>query len=637
MYTTTYILKPLPRSASWVSEVYRSLDELQTEELLILEKKDFAYLFAVNVSPEPIAGTLQKFLESRHTKDSFTINLLKDQTESFKFFLELLIGKDDGANDIREILTWAKEHFNQAMLLNSTGPIIGQIYRQALNFAQSLLERPDFRGFSITPAEAIIDISRKIAENIENFQVLLCGRNKNELAALNQIMKRTVGRHVYLYSENFQVSHELSLDLGVIPIDANQFAHLLKKDTLIVNVDLEIATIWNLILPYVTENRDILYIYFQFSKINVPRSVRKLANVFFQNIEHIQAIIELYRQKRKAFLHSLEDEIAYEMDRFNAWVHSDERYRYTDIISHNREMQKIFELIRRIAPVNISVLIIGDTGTGKELVARAIHLNSRRSDKKFIAVNCSAIPETLLEAELFGYEKGAFTGALNMKKGLVEMASGGTLFLDEIGDIPPLIQVKLLRVLQEREIMRLGNPEPIKVDVRLVAATNQNLEELIEQNKFRTDLYFRVNTVKIRLPNLVERHEDILLLTRYFIEKFNQVHNKIIHAISDDVKDRLQKYHWPGNIRELENVIERAVAVSVGAKITLTDLPEGLQNLKPSIPQPHSPVTSLKDLEAAHIKQLLIQEKQNYGKVAELLGISRTTLWRKLKEYNIAK
>jgi transcriptional regulator with PAS, ATPase and Fis domain len=222
-----------------------------------------------------------------------------------------------------------------------------------------------------------------------------------------------------------------------------------------------------------------------------------------------------------------------------------------------------------------------------------------------------------------------------MKKGLVEMASGGTLFLDEIGDIPPLIQIKLLRVLQEREIMRIGNPNPLRVDVRLIAATNRDIDELITGGSFRTDFFYRINTVQISLPPLTERKEDIPLLCRYFIDKHSRRQGKNVHAIAEDAKDRLQAYHWPGNVRELENVIERAVAVSVGDRILLSDLPRDLQTgRKPPIAKE---ITSLRDLEANHIAGLLERESHNYSKVADLLGISRTTLWRKMKEYNLAR
>jgi len=304
-------------------------------------------------------------------------------------------------------------------------------------------------------------------------------------------------------------------------------------------------------------------------------------------------------------------------------------------------MQKVFELMRRIAPSDISVLVYGETGTGKELIARSIHQNSKRSNGRFVAVNCSAIPDTLLEGELFGYEKGAFTGAVSAKKGLIEIASGGTLFLDEIGDLPPMIQVKLLRVLQEREILHIGSTSPITVDIRLVTATNQNLDKLAENNKFRSDLYYRVNTVQINLPPLRERRDDIALLTDYFLKRLTRNNGKQINKISDDVYKRFISYDWPGNIRELENIIERAFAVSIGEEITVTDLPTRLQSfpLRSSIKGNKSEYAdrSLKELESERIRDLIVNKNKSLAQTAQILGIGRTTLWRKMREFGISR
>jgi transcriptional regulator with PAS, ATPase and Fis domain len=297
--------------------------------------------------------------------------------------------------------------------------------------------------------------------------------------------------------------------------------------------------------------------------------------------------------------------------------------------------------MRRIAPSDISVLISGETGTGKELIAKAIHQNSKRSEGRFVAVNCSAIPDTLLEGELFGYEKGSFTGAVSAKKGLIEIASGGTLFLDEIGDLPPMIQVKLLRVLQEREILHIGSTSPIPVDIRLVTATNQNLDVLAENNQFRSDLYYRVNTVQIHLPALRERRDDIPLLTDYFLKRLTRNNGKQINKISDDVYKRFISYDWPGNIRELENIIERAFAVSIGEEITVTDLPTRLQSY-PVLSKRRKDISSysdgsLKELESERIRELIIRRKMSLNETAQILGIGRTTLWRKMRELGISK
>jgi transcriptional regulator with PAS, ATPase and Fis domain len=301
----------------------------------------------------------------------------------------------------------------------------------------------------------------------------------------------------------------------------------------------------------------------------------------------------------------------------------------------------VFELLRRIAPSDINALITGETGTGKELIARAIHQNSLRAESRFVAVNCSAIPDTLLEGELFGYVKGAFTGAISAKKGLIEMASGGTLFLDEIGDLPPIIQVKLLRVLQEREILQIGSTTPVKVDIRLVTATNHDLEELTRKGRFRSDLFYRINTVQINLPSLRERREDIPILTKYFINRLNRINGKQITEISEDVYKRFLSYDWPGNIRELENIIERAFAVSIGEVITVTDLPTRLQSY-PVRTNSFSNESarsdnSLKQLEAERISELLIDRNIKLSDAAKILGIGRTTLWRKMREFGISR
>ncbi|MFP5519605.1 MAG: sigma-54-dependent transcriptional regulator [Bdellovibrionia bacterium] len=246
------------------------------------------------------------------------------------------------------------------------------------------------------------------------------------------------------------------------------------------------------------------------------------------------------------------------------------------IIGHTSQMQKVFNIIHRLAKVETPVLIRGASGTGKELVARAIHYNSARKDEKFVAINCSAIPENLFESELFGHEKGSFTGAAERKIGKFQFAEGGTLFLDEVGDMPQLMQVKILRVLQEKVFTPVGSNREIPTNVRIIAATNRPLEEMIKNGKFREDLFYRLNVVPIFLPSLADRKEDVETLVNNFIKKFNQIHNKKIHGITVDALSVLKKYDWPGNIRELENVIEHAFVLESQNLITLTSLPESV-------------------------------------------------------------
>ncbi len=312
------------------------------------------------------------------------------------------------------------------------------------------------------------------------------------------------------------------------------------------------------------------------------------------------------------------------------------RFQLEDLIGKSPKMQKIFELIKTVAPTKSTVLIRGESGTGKELVARAIHNLSPRNKGPFIATACGAMPETLLEAELFGYEKGAFTGATSQHKGRIEMADQGTLFLDEIGDISPKTQVDLLRFLQEREFRRIGGKELIKVDTRVIAATNKNLEEMIKKGTFREDLYYRLNVITIEIPPLRERKEDIPLLIEHFLNKFNIENRKNISEISPDALELLMTYDWPGNVRELENLIEHSVVVSKGNKIGKKDLPRNVID-KFSIPKLITKDLRLEIVEKEHILNVLSTCDWNIKKAAEVLGINRVTLYNKIEKYGLKR
>jgi DNA-binding NtrC family response regulator len=309
-----------------------------------------------------------------------------------------------------------------------------------------------------------------------------------------------------------------------------------------------------------------------------------------------------------------------------------QRYQFHDIIGKGPGMQKVFELIRTVAPTRSTVLIQGESGTGKELVARAIHSESPRREGPFVALSCATLPETLLEAELFGYEKGAFTGALTAKMGKLEMAAGGTLFLDEVADISLKTQIDLLRFLQEREFRRLGGSETIKIDVRIIAATNRDLKELVEAGKFREDLFYRLNVITINIPPLRERKEDIPLLVQHFLEKFSAAIGKRVDKISPQAMSILMEYDWPGNVRELENAIEHAVVISQEDIV----LPEALPATILGKGEKRAPLQkSLRDVEKEHIEKILREVKGNITQAAEILGINRVTLYRKIKEYDI--
>ncbi|NTU42093.1 MAG: sigma-54-dependent Fis family transcriptional regulator [Nitrospirales bacterium] len=315
------------------------------------------------------------------------------------------------------------------------------------------------------------------------------------------------------------------------------------------------------------------------------------------------------------------------------------KFRMEGIIGSSKGMKEVMEVVRKVTQVPVTVLIYGESGTGKELIARAIHYNSPRKTGPFIAINCAAIPENLIESELFGYEPGAFTGATHRKAGLFESADKGTLFLDEVGDLPSLIQTKLLRVLQDKEVRRLGGKESLKVDVRIITATNKDLEKEVSAGKFREDLYYRLKVVTVQLPSLRERKEDIPTLARFFMEKYNGEFGKRVVSVTESAMKALVDYFWPGNIRQLESVIERAVLMCDTDTIQLSDirtelrLPQEKGLLEMEIPDEG---LVFEDLEKQLIKKAMLKSNNVAAKAARLLGMSYKTFWYRLEKFGIA-
>ncbi len=319
------------------------------------------------------------------------------------------------------------------------------------------------------------------------------------------------------------------------------------------------------------------------------------------------------------------------------------RYSFGNIIGKSKPMQEVFQTIRKIAPTSATVLIEGENGTGKELVAKSIHFNSPRRDNAFIAVNCAALSENLLESELFGHEKGAFTGAVAMKKGRFELADGGTLFLDEVGEISPQLQVKLLRVLQEKVFERVGGVKPISVDIRIIAATNKELKKEVDAGRFREDLFYRLNVLHIVLPPLRERSEDIRLLATHFIDKYAGERNSEVKVtgIEQDAERLFYEYEWPGNVRELENVIERAVILCPGDKIRVSDLPRTFKESADNtlhidgVPPDATLGKTLALVEKKMIERALRLSDNVQAHAAQLLGIGKSGLNQKIKKYGL--
>ncbi len=344
------------------------------------------------------------------------------------------------------------------------------------------------------------------------------------------------------------------------------------------------------------------------------------------NIDEILALLERATQQRR--LQREVELLRQEVER---------KYSFSNIIGKSKAMQDIFALIQRLSHARSNVLITGRSGTGKELIAKALHYNSERRAMPLVTVNCSAIPESLLESELFGHEKGAYTGAITSRRGLFETANGGTLFLDEIGDMPLGSQSKLLRVVETGEVRPVGSDEVKKVDVRVIAATHRDLKELIKHDQFREDLFYRLNVISIHVPDLKERPEDVQILVEHFMKKYGEQFGKPNIRITHEASAILLKYTWPGNVRELENVIERSIALSASEVVDSKDLPDHLFQMKPGdliddLATENMPLT---EVEKRYIVKILQRTNWHQSKAAQILGIDRKTLYRKIKEYNL--
>jgi DNA-binding NtrC family response regulator len=371
----------------------------------------------------------------------------------------------------------------------------------------------------------------------------------------------------------------------------------------------------------------------------IESAVQAMKNGAYDYISKPFQLVEIVLLVRQALeRRSLREENAYLKTQLK------DKYGFENIIGDSKAMREAFQLVETIARTNSTVLITGETGTGKELIAKAVHYNSLRKDQKIVSINCGAIPETLLESELFGHVRGAFTGAHQTQIGRFEQANKGTIFLDEIGNMSPKLQVKLLRVLQEREFERLGGTETVKVDVRIIAATSANLKDLVDHNEFRSDLYYRLNVIPLQMPSLRERREDVPLLAKHFIHKYCRISDLDLKTISQEAMKMLMNYNWPGNVRQLENSIERAVALVGTRNIILpADLPHEVQKTNNNlflseIYIPDEGVnfnTEVSSLERALILQSLRRTGGNKRQAAELLSLKRTTLIEKLRRLNI--
>ncbi len=344
------------------------------------------------------------------------------------------------------------------------------------------------------------------------------------------------------------------------------------------------------------------------------------------NINHLRTVVEKVVEKQDIVRNNIE-------------LHKqlEEKFGFAGIIGNSQQMHRIFNILKQVSSTTATVLIVGESGTGKELIARAIHYNGMRKNNPFVVLNSAAISETLLESELFGHEKGAFTGALHQRKGKFEYANNGSLFLDEVGDMPLTTQAKLLRLIEDGQIVRIGSNESVRIDVRIIAATNKDLGELVEEGKFREDLYFRFNVICLRLPPLRERQEDIFLLMDVFIKEFSKKNGKKIKDISPEARKALFRYSWPGNVRELRNCIESMIVFNQDGTLDVDDIPAHIYKTdRVALPGPVFPVgITLEEMEKELMKNTLAYVGGNRGETARILGIGERTLYRKLEKYSL--
>ncbi len=525
------------------------------------------------------------------------------------------IGTKKGFNSFETSIVSGREK-------GSVGPVFSKLYNEILSTLRDVISETSIRAGVINRLSASADLAVKIFGELNSRSALVFG-TETFRKDLSEVLKEkdigSIGFLADMEKSNIRLS---SVDMLIIGNGGSSQINSMNDEISNMIKSKESSF---LILDFESHQGD-------WGKFG------SLPNVFYTHATSLDPVISRNMKLRKEAIPDVEKIIERQIEEFLTWTKSDKWDVSRSIIARSHQMQKVFDLIYKVAPTATTVIISGETGTGKELVAKAIHQTSPRGEKSFIPVNCGAIPENLLESTLFGYVKGAFTGASEDRRGIFQAADGGTLFLDEIGELPMLLQVKLLRALQNNEITPVGGDKSKNVNVRVIAATNKNLLDEVKNGTFREDLYYRLNVVEIVVPPLRERPNDILVLAEHFLRSQSNKEKKERFNLSPEAGELLTKYHWPGNVRELQNIIERVSVLSNSANILPSDLPEIItqRNYFPKSVSSEKDLT-LDEIEEEHIRLMLRKNKYNYTSVAESLGIGRTTLWRKMKKYGIAE
>jgi len=607
-------------------------------EAMFVNSSHSIEIFAVTDDEENARKKLESFLLNhlglkKNAKD-ICFHLLEGP-DVVRHFFQLSLGLEPFIQDPQnEFIENAGKSIAIANDRGTAGHVLNRLFQTALMLVGKL-ERSGLPFDYSYISKQINVLAQKIFGPLHSVNLMLVGFNE-----LSNVILKSIGaespQHLYFIHSSFSRVAGLARLAGGQAVKPDKIDDRLAHVQVILRMNQDFADHFSAAslqkIMSTRKNQPLLII--NLDTTVVPEaSLSKIYNLFIYDLTDFQ-----HNKTTKDGIGFARELIENELKQFFSWFYSKKHYRFGDIIGKSKSMEHILELIARISQTNITVLIQGESGTGKELVAKAIHENSPRRNKPFIVVNCGALPDTLLESELFGHVRGAFTGAEFQKKGLLEEADGGTLMLDEIGDTSPAFQVKLLRVLQQGEMRRLGSNEVRKIDVRIIAATNKHLDELVQKESFRKDLYYRLNVVQIDIPPLRAHPEDILLLADHFIAKYGEKIRKRVIGLDKEAEKLILNYSWPGNVRELENAIERAVALCIGHIILHEDLPPQVRNFSNSpMTFDEKAILPLKELEKQHIARALQLFHWDYERVARELGIGRTTLWRKMKEYGIER
>ncbi len=545
------------------------------------------------------------------------------------YFRSALGWLPDGAREERHAGALRAAHAN-AQQQNFAGLYCNRLYERALWLTEKARLETDFFAQTASLAVTLLEVAGKIFGGFKNRTALLLGNNMEATRTAQTLREADIGG-LLLLSKTSQAEDYVNSLLASAASD-----HIFAPPA-------DLILIFETLHPQFGDPRFIqklmakrqhapLLLADLTAEAAHAAAFQKMRNLYFYARADLNRLVDQNTSTREQVESKIAQWLESEVENFYQWLASTERFHFGKMVGRSREMQTVFELIARIARTDITILIQGESGTGKELVAAAVHESSGRARRPFVVVNCGAIPESLLESELFGHVRGAFTGAISNKKGLFEEAHMGTIFLDEIGELPQQLQVKLLRFLQDNVIRKVGGTANLQLDVRVLAATNRDLEEMVAQGKFRSDLFYRLNVIRLDLPPLRERRDDIPVLAQHFLRKFAARMRKPVAELSREAMQKLCNYPWPGNVRELENALERAVALSLDHEIAAAELPDHLrQHRAPALSGNARP--SLKEMEQRYILETVEHCGNNYDEAARVLGIGRTTLWRKLKEY----